>query len=555
MKKLFRNLDNISPNISLKYEGNNKHSSSLSGLLTIAGYIIIFSLFIQMIINLIFFKNPTSAFYFRRLTPDAGFFPLNSSSMFHYLYYNNKLHFNPKIYQIIGLQQIYIEDYIENNCNISLFNHYIYEPCTKKYINNNQEIEKILNYSEYLNFGLCISKYYNSKKNKLISINDSEFEFPYLDKGRSNEKGYFYGIILQKCINNTLINNNFCESNEVIENYFIENSGHISFYVIDKFIDIMNYSNPLISAFSTVTTKTSEQSFTVDNLNFQPLLIRSNEGYLSDSYKEKNFYIFEQDEKQVYSKSNQIYLSIYFWMQNNMVIYQRKYKNLKEVIIDIGGYSKVITSIITFLNIFINKYKTFKDLETLIIIKEKKSLNSTKTFFSNNNFNLNGLNKIYSNNKRNEKNLGNNEIKKNNYIKEESNAKMSTNMNNDIKLELNKIRKLNTIKLEKITENIANKYQITRKIFFCSYIYCCKSIKMRKKIHYIETINKFSNSILSEENIFDLYFNMNQNKIIFSNINLTNSPIEFNKKISIEDKLFEDLSQNPLNSSTKKKYK
>ena len=78
---------------------------------------------------------------------------------------------------------------------------------------------------------------------------------------------------------------------------------------------------------------------------------------------------------------------------------------------------------------------------------------------------------------------------------------------------------------------------------------------MRKKFNYIETINKFSNSILSEENIFDLYFNMNQNKIIFSNINLTNSPIEFNKKISLEDKLIEDLSQNPLYSSTKKKYK
>ena len=78
---------------------------------------------------------------------------------------------------------------------------------------------------------------------------------------------------------------------------------------------------------------------------------------------------------------------------------------------------------------------------------------------------------------------------------------------------------------------------------------------MRKKFNYIQTINNFSNSILSEENIFDLYFNMNQNKIIFSNINLTNSPIEFNKKISLEDKLIEDLSQNPLSSSTKKKYK
>ena len=258
MKKLFTNLDNISPNISLKYEGKNKHSSCLSGLLSIIGYLIIFSLFIQMIINLFLFRIPTSAFYFRRLIPDAGFFPLNSSSMFHYLYYNNKLNYNPKIYQIIGLQQIYIEDYIGNGSNISLFNHYIYEPCTKKYINNNQEIEKILNYSEYLNFGLCISKYYNSKKNKLISINDSEFEFPYLDKGRSNEKGYFYGIILQKCINNTLINNNFCESNEVIENYFIENSGHISFYVIDKFIDtvkeyviLSNISNEALTEIET----------------------------------------------------------------------------------------------------------------------------------------------------------------------------------------------------------------------------------------------------------------------------------------------------------------
>ncbi len=74
-----RNLDFISPKITLYSKGKLSHKSIPSALLTICAYSIIFSFTIYYLYGFIYHENPT-AFYFNRYIEDAGNFSLNSSS-------------------------------------------------------------------------------------------------------------------------------------------------------------------------------------------------------------------------------------------------------------------------------------------------------------------------------------------------------------------------------------------------------------------------------------------------------------------------------------------
>ena len=79
-----KHLDYISPSISFYYKGYLSHSSILSGILSIIAFILILIVTIYFSLDIIQRQNPT-AFFFNRFIEDAGIFPLNSSSFFHFL--------------------------------------------------------------------------------------------------------------------------------------------------------------------------------------------------------------------------------------------------------------------------------------------------------------------------------------------------------------------------------------------------------------------------------------------------------------------------------------
>ena len=58
----FRNLDYLSPSITLYYKGRNKHSSVFSGILTILSYTIILACIIYYILD--FFERVNPIIYF-----------------------------------------------------------------------------------------------------------------------------------------------------------------------------------------------------------------------------------------------------------------------------------------------------------------------------------------------------------------------------------------------------------------------------------------------------------------------------------------------------------
>ena len=79
-----KQLDYLSPTVTFYHKGFLSHSSILSGILSIISMALILAVAIYFSLDIIQRKNPTS-FYFNRFVDNAGIFPLNSSSFFHFI--------------------------------------------------------------------------------------------------------------------------------------------------------------------------------------------------------------------------------------------------------------------------------------------------------------------------------------------------------------------------------------------------------------------------------------------------------------------------------------
>ena len=126
---IFKEIDFLSPQITLFYKGSLSHSSITSGILSLISFIIIIIFAIYYSLDFLKWQNP-KAYYFIRFVDDAGVFPINSSSFFHYisLYHKNEIQpFDLYTLRVIGFETYY-SDYIYNK-NLSQFNHWIYGYC------------------------------------------------------------------------------------------------------------------------------------------------------------------------------------------------------------------------------------------------------------------------------------------------------------------------------------------------------------------------------------------------------------------------------------------
>lgn len=80
-----KKLDILSPPITLYYEGKEKHSSIPSSILSVLATIIVFIFGIIFILECINKEKPV-AYFFNHYVENIGSFPLNSSSLFHYIH-------------------------------------------------------------------------------------------------------------------------------------------------------------------------------------------------------------------------------------------------------------------------------------------------------------------------------------------------------------------------------------------------------------------------------------------------------------------------------------
>ena len=364
-----KKIDIISPPITLHYKGDLSHSSIFAGLLSLIIIILSGILIIYYSIDFIEKKNPSVAYYNRYKT-DVGTYHINSTSMFSFIQIIDTTSNEPEpidfdSIRIIGIQQTI--DIFEQDNDLTQYNHWLYGPC-----DNSSDTEGISYLIDFKNFSssACIKKYYRKNMQKYYGTKDKTFIYPDILHGCSHPDRTFYGIIVEKCRNDSLrilSDNKFCKPIENIKSYIQTRS--IALQLIDQYADVFNYKKPYSKYFYSISNGLYEGSYTTNHLNFNPSTLITHNGILFEEAKETNSYFFDQNEKVTTSMEKEdkgIYVSFYFWMQNRMQYYERTYQKIQDLLSDIGGLCSIILTIANVLNFFVNEYVIFRDSEEIL---------------------------------------------------------------------------------------------------------------------------------------------------------------------------------------------
>ena len=496
--KFLRHCDFLSPEIVLHYEGDERHSSVASGLMSLGLLALIIYLVFYISTDFIFHLNP-SAFYYNKYLDDLGIYPLNSSGFFHFVNFeflegSGLSKIDLKSYVIIGVAK---KDatYISNNIPTE-HDHYIYELCDKSDAGEFYDLfdSEILSY--YVR-SYCIKKFYDSKTKTIISNTDESFQYPYIIHGAARSDYIDYGIYIQECQNISDYNDNYCNSQAQIKTEFDYFTKYAILYA-NQVVDVNNYSYPITYSFPRVSNSFSPLSYTANHLNFNPLRINSHAGIIFDSDSTVDSYIYDYNEKIVLTDmGNGIHGSFHFWLQNNCQIYDRTYKKLQDISGSIDGIIEILMLIIDFVNQWI-----FNDFQVLYDFNKEIEKNVIKN---------KGLRRMMSFNYNNSNNInyGNNKKHRTKFITRKN---MSTSMNSILNFESplksseRNLEKKNNPKIKRVpTEisqtNLEKKFQkIKWNQLLCRFKMDC----LRKE--YVNYINDKREKIISEEMMLKYYF-------------------------------------------------
>ena len=354
--------DLLSPEITLYYKGKLRHTSNISGIISII------SIIITLIFTIIFLrdlkrKNP-SAFYYNRYIENIKPIPYNSSGLFHLLNLSN-INFTyetNRIFTIIGINKF---TYSYDFNNIESFDHYIYDYCEEKDIKG---IESILKYTYKLNKSFCLKKFYNKTNKKVYNLNNNEYPYPQIKYLASHPQATLYGIVIIKCKNSTIINNNNCYSNDNI-NEILKSLTSYSIGFLDHNILIDNYENPNSNIYHLVKNLYDfGVGYTTNHLNFLPTMLRTNKGYIFNNEVSLNSYKFSFNEKlttlfsEEENPNKDIYAVFYLWLQNQEDTFVRSYKKIQDILGSITGLARVIFLSAKMLNMLIHNLTYINDI-------------------------------------------------------------------------------------------------------------------------------------------------------------------------------------------------
>ena len=397
---LIKKLDLLSPPITLYYNGDNQHPTIFSAILSIIAYVGVFGFGIYYGLKFIN-KDDPSSYFFNRYVEDAGTYPLNSSSMFHFLQILNTETNQPKptdfdTFRIIGLEDA-PDIYIRDN-DLSKYDHWLYGPCNNQ--SDTEGISYLIDFKCYEQ-SACIRKFYDKKKGNYFETDNSNFRWPLVSKGASNPSRTFYGVLMEKCRNDeirTLAGSSACKSDNEIEG--IIRSSTISFNIIDNYADVLNYKKPFTKYLYSIQSGIFPGSICENHLNFNPVTMTTHNGIFMDNIVEEPSYFFSQNEKatvvdEVKNELGQLVMTVdeegntvpkktgivimfYFWMQNRMQYYERNYQRLQDILGDIGGLGNIIFILAEMLNFLVCHYVILIDTEDLLISLEEKQNNNKK---------------------------------------------------------------------------------------------------------------------------------------------------------------------------------
>jgi hypothetical protein len=286
-------------------------------------------------------------------------------------------------------------------------------------------------------------------------------------------------------------------------------------YLIDHYIDVLNYQSPSTSFFVTIENNLREGIYPINHLNFNPSFIKTNKGLVFDEVVETSTYSYERNDVFTYDDdTNKIFTIYCFWLGNRIDYYERTYKRIQDMISNIGGLYQFIVFSAVFLNRFYNSFIILFDTETLLnssisnekyhslknrkinhqkIIEEKNNKNNHRSAITKTNDKEisieTSINKIL--NKANMKN----KIKSNNDLPISDIG--SINRSPNITIPLKKNNPIRGSIIENISKNFTN---------FCQFLLF--KISLGKKKNTFEIYHKFRVKLLSEEHLIRNHLNI-----------------------------------------------
>ena len=499
--------DFLSPRITLYQKGQIRHSSKVSGCLTILTYLLCFLFIVNSSLELIQHTKPFANFY-KSFKNETGLFPLDSSHLYHFFHFlgdNAQLFpFNSKFIRIKGTRNL---GYYISPDSLNNEDHWIYDECEI-----NHEIKDSDNNYFDNSGGACLKYYYNSTEKQYYDINSEKYLAPYLDHGNSNPNNLMYSIFIEKCRNKSIESSIYgeysCGTEEEMNEFFTH---FIAVYlkVVDHNIDIHDYKDPIKNFLNPISAGIIGNTYAVNNLNFNPLIFKNKDRLIFDVDKEIISFMFDTARKNTREK-NQDYIILSefsFWMQNVFEIYERNYKDIPDILAKVGGIVETIINIATLLNYYYHRYMV--KFNSIILFREKEK----KIFVSGgNNLKLNNLNLHFDNSNlkksSNKLSLSSNKILNLNKSDFGDISNFNIHMLN-LKLENKKKQSDDNIQIiSKKKKNFSkSKYNFDFKFNFLTYILPFKSVNVR---NCLNIIREFRKKLLSEEHLYrshlDLYF-------------------------------------------------
>ena len=138
---------------------------------------------------------------------------------------------------------------------------------------------------------------------------------------------------------------------------------HLNF--IDQYIDILNYENPITKFFYRTENKLERDSYSVNNLNFNPSLLQTNNGYFMDNFVNESSFFYERTESLSYTKNSDLFMWYTFYLNNRINFYERSYQTIQDALSALGGIYNIIIYIMTLINDLISSSMILFDFNFL----------------------------------------------------------------------------------------------------------------------------------------------------------------------------------------------
>ena len=393
---MIKDIDFLSPPITLFHLEKRTHTSKLGACFVIALVIACSSYTIFLIYNLISHKKMTYIF-FKKFEFEAGYYSFDPSSVFHFIQIfapQSGGYFDKFDSRYIRAYTTYAQSNLSYS-NLDLYDHWVFDTCRKNIDDKDLDDSLFQNVENFAN-GVCIRHYYNSSERKYYSLEDKGFKWPHLEHGISQRNNIYLTTIVQKCSNDSIINELFgmCPSQKEIDDYVSRYLG-IYLYFTDTQVDPTNFQSPVTQYLQVVSTGIgTSETYVESYMHFSPLRVRTKIGSIFGKTQDINSFYFDFNRKGAANNAGAKYFTItryYHLMQNNVQIYERRYNNLFDLFSEIGGIAQFIFYLFYWVNYIYNTFVIDFDTNSLFF-----TLNYTKPkTIGNNSINVNSIsNKI-----------------------------------------------------------------------------------------------------------------------------------------------------------------